>query len=97
MNCNVVFKSISQLLHKQQTVFSQSLPPPMNCVPFFILFILFVSELEGGDESHVGDLIKMKSGKIFLRRSNKEKDTEEESGRDLTNYDDSKVAFFFIR
>ena len=66
----------------------------MNYVPLFIHFfiqILFVSELEGEDESHVGDLIKMKSGKIFLRRSRKEKDTEEESGRDLPNFDDSKV------
>ena len=67
----------------------------MNYVPLFILFfiqIFFVSELEGEDESHVGDLIKMKSGKIFLQRSNREKDTEEESGPDLPNYDDSKVA-----
>ena len=67
----------------------------MNHVPFFILFIFFVSELEGisgEDESHVGDLIKMKSGKIFLRRSSKEKDTEEESGQDLPNYNNSKVT-----
>ena len=69
----------------------------MNYVPFFILIIhiCFVSELEGisgGDGSHVGDLIKMKSGKIFLRLSRMEKDTEEESGQqDLPNYDDSKV------
>ena len=72
-------------------MFSQSLPPPMNCVPFFILFILFVSELEGEDESHVGDLIKMKSGKIFLRRSSEKKlwpKKNAEEGRDYSNDDE---------
>ena len=59
---------------------------------FLLLFvqILFASKLVTGEGSHVGDLIKTKSGKVFLRRSSKKsiwakKDTEEESGYDYSN------------
>ena len=86
------------LVHKRETVFSHGLPPPMNNVPFFILFLQICFTLElggiptGGDDSHGVELIKMKSGKIFLRRSSNEKiwptkDTVEENGHD----DDIKV------
>ena len=76
----------------------------MKNVSFHILLlfvqIYFASELggssiTGGEESHVGDLIKTKSGKIFLRRSTKKeiwpkKDAEEE-GHDYSNDDEIKV------
>ena len=74
----------------------------MNNVSFNTLLLLlqicFASELggsriTGGEGSHVGDLIKTKSGKVFLRRSSKKsiwakKDTEEEGGYDYSTNDD---------
>ena len=69
----------------------------MNYVSFYILFlqVCFASELGGSREDHVGNLIRMKSGKIFLRRSSKKalwpkKDAEE--GRDYSNDDEIKVT-----
>ena len=74
----------------------------MNNVQFFILFLQICFTLElGGDESHGGDLIKMKSGKTFLQRSRKEKisprkHTVEESGHDLSNDEDTEVILSSI-
>ena len=58
----------------------------MNKLSFHFLLVFFqiclASELggssSGGDEFNLGHLIKMKSGKIFLRHSSKEKDREDE-------------------
>ena len=76
----------------------------MNNISFNIVLLLIpiciASEIggvsTGGDESHVGDLILMKSGKKFLRLLRKEeiwpnKDTEEESGLDYSNDDETEV------
>ena len=69
----------------------------MNNVAFNILFlqVCFASELGGSREDHVGELIRMKSGKIFLRRSSEKalwpkKNAEE--GRDYSNDDEIKVT-----
>ena len=65
----------------------------MNEVSLLFLFLLpcFASE-PGGDKSHVRHLIKTKSGKIFLRRSSKEKDTEAEGGHDHSKDEEAKVS-----
>ena len=65
---------------------------------FILLLFLQVylaSELGGSRGDHVGDLIRMKSGKIFLRRSSEKalwpkKNAEE--GRDYSNDDEIKVT-----
>ena len=71
----------------------------MNNVSFNILLLFlqvcFASELGGSREDHVGDLIRMRSGKIFLRRSSEKalwpkKNAEE--GRDYSNDDEIKVT-----
>ena len=69
----------------------------MNNVAFNILFlqVCFASELGGSREDHFGNLIRMKSGKIFLQHSSKKalwpkKDAEE--GRDNSNDDKIKVT-----
>ena len=71
----------------------------MNNVSFNILLLFlqvcFASELGGIREDHVGNLIRMKSGKIFLRRSSEKalwpkKNAEE--GRDYSNDDEIKVT-----
>ena len=62
--------------------------------------INFASELEGssitGEGSHLGHLIKTKSGKVFLTRSRKKailpkKDTED-GGHDHSNIDEIEVT-----
>ena len=69
----------------------------MNNVSFYILFlqVCFASELGGIRGDQVGNLIRMKSGKISLQHSNKKalwpkKDAEE--GRDNSNDDKIKVT-----
>ena len=100
----------SLLLPLRETVIRPCLPSLMNNVNINILLlflqICFASELggssiTGGEGSHVGDLIKTKSGKVFLRRSSKKsiwakKDTEEESGYDYSNDDKIKVKYCFF-
>ena len=71
----------------------------MNNVSFNILLLFlqvcFASELGGSKGDHVGNLIRMKSGKISLQHSSKKalwpkKDAEE--GRDNSNDDKIKVT-----
>ena len=79
----------------KQTLFAFSL---MNNVSFYILFlqVCFASELGGIRGDQVGNLIRMKDGKIFLQHSSKKalwpkKDAEE--GRDNSNDDKIKVTW----
>ena len=76
----------------------------MESVSFHILLLLvkiyLASELERssitGKGSHVGHLIKTKSGKVFLRRSSKTaispKKHMDKGGRDNLNDDEIKVT-----
>ena len=41
---------------------------------------------------HIEHLVKSKPGKLFLVRSTKKKDAEEEAGQDYSNDDEVKVA-----
>ena len=63
-----------------------------------IALSVFLFEVSIGDDGHnfVRDLIRKKSGKIFLQRSSKKalwpKKVAEEEGRDYSNDDEIKVT-----
>ena len=107
---DIKLSSYCSIVHKHKTVIKHNcdqtltLHSAMEIVSFHILLFLvkihLASELEGisktGEESHVGHLMKTKSGKVFLRSSSKKaispkKDTEE-GGRDISNDDEIKVT-----